>query len=93
MPLLPIEIWLFAMRFFKRLWWEVDLRAEHDVSYCRPRRRRRPRENVCVLIDYFDFVAKTRVETEGRRLPDWWPAWMPAPLLKGYIRLESESYE
>ena len=23
-PLLPIEIWLFAMRFFKRSWWEVE---------------------------------------------------------------------
>ena len=23
-PLLPIEIWFFAMRFFKRSWWEVD---------------------------------------------------------------------
>ena len=24
MPLLPIELWLFAMRFFKRSWWEVE---------------------------------------------------------------------
>lgn len=24
MPLLPIELWLFAMRFFKRSWWAVE---------------------------------------------------------------------
>ena len=24
LPLLPIEMWLFAMRFFKRSWWEVE---------------------------------------------------------------------
>ena len=23
-PLLPIELWLFAMRFFKRSWWRVE---------------------------------------------------------------------
>lgn len=26
-PLLPIEIWLFAMRFFQRSWWEVQMRS------------------------------------------------------------------
>ena len=24
LPLLPIELWLFAMRFFKRSWWAVE---------------------------------------------------------------------
>ena len=23
-PLLPIEVWFFAMRFFKRSWWAVE---------------------------------------------------------------------
>ena len=30
LPVLPIEIWIFAMRFVKRSWWNVELTKKYQ---------------------------------------------------------------